>query len=78
MILVKVGLQHIFKSVCALALIATCLTTFCLSYAYVSGDRVDREEMQQTAHHFAGYLRLVPIAEASNEENRRDVASENR
>lgn len=64
MILIQAGLIHIFK--CVSATLLTIAVTICLvlTYAYISGDRADREEMHQAAAHIGGYLRLVPNAEA--------------
>lgn len=40
---------------------------FCLllTYAYISGDQVDRDDMHRTAGQLANYIRVIPHADAA-------------
>jgi len=65
MILLRAGMFHILKCFFAGALSLAITISFLLTYAYVGGDRTDREEMHQAAGQFASYFRIVPPAEAA-------------
>lgn len=64
----KSPLHKLLKASCAGALGLACIATFLLSYAYLGGDFTDRQEMKQTADHYASYLRLVPQAQAQSQD----------
>ena len=65
MILVQVGLIHMFKCLCVGALTLGIFMCLLLSYAYIAGDRFDRDDMHQTAGHVASAFRIIPHADAA-------------